>query len=51
MYHKAVLASSTTAGAAALPYTGLNIVWFVIGAFALLMAAGAVWRMVPRTEA
>src|SRR5262249_54343266 len=34
-----------------LPFTGLDIVWFVIAGFALLMAAGALWRIVPRTEA
>jgi hypothetical protein len=50
MYHKGLLAS-TGAGAAALPFTGLNIGWVVIGAFALLMAAGAIWRMVPRAQA
>jgi hypothetical protein len=50
MYHKGVLAG-TGAGGAALPFTGLNITWVVIGAFALLMAAGAVWRMVPRMQA
>ena len=34
-----------------LPFTGLNLVWIVLAAFTLLMAAGAIWRIVPRTEA
>jgi len=49
MYHKGLLGAGV--GAAALPFTGLNIVWVVIAGFALLMAAGAVWRIVPRTQA
>jgi hypothetical protein len=36
-----------TAGAT-LPFTGLNLVWLTIGGFALLMAGGALWRIVPR---
>jgi hypothetical protein len=31
-----------------LPFTGLNLTWAVVGVFALLMAAGALWRIVPR---
>ena len=27
------------------------VIWFVIAGFALLMAAGALWRIVPRTRA
>lgn len=34
-----------------LPLTGLNLIWVVVAAFALLMAAGALWRIVPRREA
>jgi hypothetical protein len=34
-----------------LPFTGLNVVWVAAAAFALLMAAGALWRIVPRTQA
>lgn len=49
MYHKGLL--GVGAGAAALPFTGLNIVWVVIAGFALLMAAGAVWRIAPRRSA
>jgi hypothetical protein len=50
MYHKAVVAGSAgTAGA--LPFTGLNVMWFAVAGFALLMAAGAIWRIVPRSEA
>ena len=35
----------------ALPFTGLNVTWIVVAAFALLMAAGALWRIAPRSEA
>lgn len=35
----------------ALPFTGLSLIWFVVAAFALLMAAGALWRIVPRRQA
>jgi hypothetical protein len=51
-----VLGASTGLSAAAathgtLPFTGLGLVWFAIGAFALVMAAGALWRMAPRRQA
>jgi hypothetical protein len=51
VYHKAVLVGSAGSVGAALPLTGLNLVWWVVGAFALLMAAGALWRIAPRREA
>jgi hypothetical protein len=47
-------ATGLTAAAATqgtLPFTGLGLVWFAIGAFALLMAAGALWRIAPRSVA
>jgi len=50
MYHKAVVAGSAGA-AGALPFTGLNVMWFAVAGFALLMTAGAIWRIVPRSEA
>jgi hypothetical protein len=50
MYHKGVLAGVGSAGAA-LPFTGSNLVWWAVGAFALLMAAGALWRIAPRNLA
>lgn len=34
-----------------LPVSGLSMVWFVVAAFALVMAATALWRIVPRTQA
>jgi hypothetical protein len=43
--------AASVGGAGALPFTGLGLVWFAIGAFALLMAAGALWRIVPRRQA
>lgn len=59
MYNSGVLGAGTGgvlgAGAGvvtgALPFTGLNVVWFVLAAFALLMAAGALWRVAPRRQA
>lgn len=47
------LAGTSAGGAAlgALPFTGLNVLWLEISAFALLMAAGALWRIVPRRQA
>ena len=50
MYDKA-LASSGAATLAALPVTGFSVVWFLIAGFALLMAGGALLRIVPRREA
>lgn len=51
MYHKGVLAGSAGTTLGALPYTGLNLTWAVVAGFALLMAAGAIWRIVPRAQA
>jgi hypothetical protein len=48
------VAGTAAAGGAVpgtLPFTGLGLVWFAIGAFALLMAAGALWRIIPRSQA
>jgi hypothetical protein len=50
MYHNGVLAG-TVGTAGALPFTGLNMMWVAVGAFALLMVAGAIWRIVPRRAA
>jgi hypothetical protein len=49
-----VLAGGTAAASGdlgALPFSGLGLVWFVVAAFALVMAATALWRIVPRTQA
>jgi hypothetical protein len=51
MYDKAVATTAGTAAAGALPFTGINVIWIAIGGFALLMAAGALWRIVPRPQA
>jgi len=64
MYNSGVLsggigAGGVLAGGAAaaggdlgvLPFSGLGLVWFVVAAFALVMAATALWRIVPRTLA
>ena len=50
MYHKGLFVGGAgTLGT--LPFTGLDVVWVAAAAFALLMAAGALWRIVPRTQA
>ena len=51
MYHQGVFAGSAGAVLGALPFTGLNMTWMIVGAFALLMAAGALWRIAPRRQA
>jgi hypothetical protein len=49
MYHKGVIGVSGL-GAGALPFTGFNVVWLMIGAFALAMAAGALLRTLPKRK-
>lgn len=49
MYDRA-LASSGAATIATLPVTGLSTIWYVIAAFALLMAGGALLRIIPRKK-
>lgn len=51
MYHQGLFAGVAGTVAGTLPFTGLNLAWFVVAGFALLMAAGAVWRIVPRRQA
>jgi hypothetical protein len=50
MYHKGLFAGGAGT-VATLPFTGLNLVWAMVASFALLMAAGALWRIVPRRQA
>jgi hypothetical protein len=50
MYGNGVFAGGVGV-AATLPFTGLNLAWSIVAAFALLMAAGAVWRIAPRRQA
>ena len=47
MYDRA-LVSGSAATLATLPVTGFSMVWYVIAAFALLMAGGALLRTVPK---
>jgi hypothetical protein len=47
--HGGVLGTGAAAGAA-LPFTGLNTMWLVLSAFALLSVGTAVLRLVPRRE-
>jgi hypothetical protein len=64
MYNSGVLGSGVGAGGilaggatatggalGALPFTGLGMTWFVVAAFAFMLAAGALWRIVPRRQA
>lgn len=51
MYQQGAGVASGIASAAALPFTGFNLVWLLLAAFTLLMAAGAIWRIVPRSQA
>jgi hypothetical protein len=44
-------AARTLMGVGTLPFTGLDLMWFALAAFTLLMAAGALWRMAPRRQA
>lgn len=37
--------------AAALPFTGLSLIYLVLAAFALLALGLALWRIAPRREA
>jgi hypothetical protein len=43
--------AGTTVAAGALATTGLNVMWIVLGGFALLSAGLAIMRLVPRGEA
>jgi LPXTG-motif cell wall-anchored protein len=47
VYDKA-LVSGSAATLATLPMTGFSVVWFVIAAFALMMAGGALLRTLPK---
>lgn len=47
MYQKIGTAASLGAGGAGLAYTGVNTMWMLLGAFALLAAGGALMRIVP----
>jgi hypothetical protein len=51
MYGNATFATPAIAAGAALPFTGLSVVWYVIAGFALLAAGLAVHRVVPRRQA
>jgi hypothetical protein len=48
--HAGVLGTGAGIGAA-LPFTGLNSMWLVLSAFALLSVGTAIMRLVPRREA
>jgi hypothetical protein len=48
MYHKGLTGIAAGSGIATLPYTGLDVLWLLIGSFALVMAAGALLRTLPK---
>lgn len=50
MYHKAAAAAGA-AGAGTLPFTGGNVVYLALAAFALLAVGAAILRIVPRARA
>lgn len=49
MYSNATFSGPLVAGSAVLPFTGLgvNLVWLVLAAFALICAGGALLRIAP----
>ena len=51
MYHNGLFAGGAGMVAGTLPFTGLDLSWAVVASFALLMAAGALWRIAPRRQA
>ena len=50
MYNHAGVLGTGAATGAALPFTGLNSMWLVLSAFALLSVGTAILRLVPRRE-
>jgi len=50
MYDKALAGAGVT-GAGLLPFTGSNVVFLLLAAFALLACGAAVLRIVPRPNA
>lgn len=50
MYQK-VGAAAGAAGAGALPFTGSNVIYVILAAFALLACGAAILRIVPRPGA
>ncbi len=52
MYSKSagVMGLGAGAGANMLPFTGFNILWFILAAFALITAGAALLRIAPRRE-
>jgi LPXTG-motif cell wall-anchored protein len=50
MYDKGAI-GGTAATLGMLPMTGFSMLWFVVAGFALIMAGGALMRIIPRKEA
>ena len=49
MYNHAGVAGGSAA-VGSLPFTGINVVWMVLAAFALVAAGSALLRIAPRRE-
>jgi hypothetical protein len=47
MYQKIGTAAGLGVGGAGLAYTGVNVMWLLLGGFALLAAGSALLRIVP----
>jgi hypothetical protein len=51
MYDKGISALGTTAATSALAFTGADVLWLILGSFALIAAGLAVLRTLPRHQA
>jgi hypothetical protein len=51
MYTPTGIAGATAAAGAGLAATGMNVIWMLLAAFALLGAGLALLRVLPRREA
>jgi hypothetical protein len=50
MYNHGGAVAGGGAAIGTLPFTGLNLIWLVLAAFALISAGTAIMRVAPRRE-
>lgn len=50
MYDKGAAVLGTSIGVGMLPHTGIDLLWLLLGAFALIAAGTAMFRIVPRRQ-